>query len=138
MELQSRIDRIERCLGMEEADDADLETRVERIERRLGLLRSRYTVSSIVALVGMEFAVEARAIIGLPRTAPVCRARFAVCWLAQEALHLPLATIGEKIGGRDHSSILNAVWRAEDLREADAEFREVTDRLLAVLQQKEN
>jgi chromosomal replication initiation ATPase DnaA len=51
-------------------------------------------------------------------------------------VRLSSVVIGRALGDRDHSTILNAQRRAEELRAEDEEYREITDRLLALVTPK--
>lgn len=83
------------------------------------------------------FRVEAADIIGSARDAHIVQARFATCWVARKAFKLSYPAIGRVLGKRDHTTILAACRRAEQMRAADATFRSVTDTLLAMLTPKQ-
>jgi chromosomal replication initiation ATPase DnaA len=44
--------------------------------------------------------------------------------------------IGRALGNRDHTTVLNGLKRAEEWRESDRDFREITDGLIAVFTPK--
>jgi hypothetical protein len=60
-------------------------------------------------------------------------ARYAIYWLAKQLTTLSIATIARTVGGRDHSTVLYGLERAEELRRDDLHFRNVTDALLGTL-----
>jgi chromosomal replication initiation ATPase DnaA len=64
------------------------------------------------------------------------RARFAVMWVARELFGFSTPVIGRSLGNRDHSTVLNGIKRAEELREDDDDFREITDGLIAIFTPK--
>jgi len=68
------------------------------------------------------FGVPVAAIDGPARRAGICRARFAAMRLARDLGDLSTPQIGREIGGRDHTSVLNALARAAALAEADPDF----------------
>ena len=88
------------------------------------------TVHALVDRAAVIARVDADLILGRVRTAEVSRVRFAVAWAARTALpHYSLPMIARSLGGRDHTTILHAVRRAESLRASDSYFRSLTDRL---------
>lgn len=72
------------------------------------------------------------ALTGRRRTVSVTWARFAYVWAAHIGLRASTREIGEVLGGRDHSTIVNAVERATTLRNDDQDFRAVTNRLVTL------
>ena len=60
---------------------------------------------------------------GPSRARRIAHARFAVAWaLRQHDPDCSFATIGALLGGRDHTTILYAIERAEQLACADADY----------------
>ena len=64
------------------------------------------------------------------RFRPMVKARHLACWLMRRGLGLKLDSIATAVGRKDHSSVYHSLWRAEERREQDAEFREIGDLLL--------
>lgn len=59
---------------------------------------------------------------GAKHTKAIYRARFIFCYLARVYAGMPLPRIGAFIGGRDHTTILNAVNRIRVCRLSDAQL----------------
>jgi chromosomal replication initiation ATPase DnaA len=93
-------------------------------------------VARLIQFAAVAFGVSESMIIGPTRSHRMCRARFAVAWAAQQAFGLSSPAIGRALGDRDHTTILMAVRRANDWRAEDEEYRELTDRLLALVMPK--
>jgi chromosomal replication initiator protein len=87
-------------------------------------------VPDIVRAVAFETGLKAADIYGPRRFLPLFRARAAVCWLARRLTRQSLARIAAVLGGRHHTSIMNAIAQAEALRAGDPAFRRMTDRLV--------
>ena len=68
------------------------------------------------------------------RSHAAVRARFTVWWLATKLTMLSSVAMGRLSGGRDHTSVISGVDRAEEFRATDPEFRAASDALLATLQ----
>jgi chromosomal replication initiation ATPase DnaA len=131
---------------MNALSDVALIQRIAMIEGELAQLRADAYVRSgiplptdcariarIVDFSATAFSVAQTTIFGPTRALRVCRARFAVMWIAHQAFGFSSVVIGRAIGNRDHSTVLHAFRRVEQWREEDAEYREVTDRLLELV-----
>jgi chromosomal replication initiation ATPase DnaA len=95
-------------------------------------------IGRIVQFAAVAFGVSDGAILGPTRSERICRARFAIAWVAQNGFGLSSTVIGRALGDRDHSTVLAAIKRANGWRETDAEYREITDGLLALVVPKKN
>lgn len=93
------------------------------------LVDDRVRVGDIVADVAWRTGLKRDDIIGPGRHQVHFRARVAVCWLAIDGKVASLSQIGAVLGGRDHSTILAAGRRGDDMRSRDPAFRMLTDRL---------
>lgn len=94
-------------------------------------------VRPVVLLVAARLDLPLSRVLGPERTERLARARFAAVWVARTALGASWRRIGAQLGRRDHSTVIHAYRRAEVLRGADAGFLDLTDRLLAAVQDRE-
>lgn len=63
------------------------------------------------------------------RRASIVRIRQIACWLMRQHTLLSFPQIGAKLGGRDHTTILHAVRKVDDLRQRDPAVLDLTDEL---------
>jgi chromosomal replication initiator protein len=69
------------------------------------------------------FGVTVADLTGPRRTPDLVQARFAAAYaLRRHCQDMPLCAIGRALGGRDHSTIINALRRAEALARNDADY----------------
>lgn len=68
-------------------------------------------------------------IVSAGRSRHVTRARFVATWVMREVCGMSLSAIGQQLGGRDHTTILNALNRIPIERSNDVSFRRATDSL---------
>jgi chromosomal replication initiator protein len=94
------------------------------------------TVRRIIDAVAAETGVGAKEIMSDRRARRIARPRFAACWLARHLTSQSLPQIGRTIG-RDHTTIMHALDRAEELRRDDPNFEAMTNRLLARLREED-
>jgi len=77
------------------------------------------TVSTIQKAVAQHFDIPFESIRAKTRIAKVVLARQVSVFLARKLTELPLAEIGKKTGGRDHSTMLHACSKISELLDAD-------------------
>lgn len=86
-------------------------------------------LDAVAAVTGVSVA----ALRGRRRARSVARARQVACWMLAHHTGLSLPAIGARLGGRDHTSVLYGLRRAEALRDADTNFAGALDRCAARL-----
>ena len=80
------------------------------------------TVEEIQQRVAAAFGISRAELVGASRAATPLRARQVAILLTREATDLSLPQIGRLYGGRDHSTVLNALRRVEATLTGDAEL----------------
>ena len=80
------------------------------------------TFNDIVCEVSFAFDVKAQAMLSKSRRQKFVRPRAAVAVLARELTEMSLPQIGRRMGGRDHTTIINAHRRGEQLAATCDEF----------------
>lgn len=64
---------------------------------------------------------------GDQRVASIIRPRQIACWIMRQETTRSLPQIGRAMGGRDHTTILNAIRRIDQIRERDESFAVLVD-----------
>jgi chromosomal replication initiator protein len=82
----------------------------------------RVTVDDIQKAASEHFGLKQADLISETRTRAVARPRQAAMWLAKQLTTRSLPDIGRRFGGRDHTTVLHAVRRIEELRAADPQL----------------
>jgi chromosomal replication initiator protein len=90
-------------------------------------------VEEIQERVAAAFAISRAELVGSSRAATPLRARQVAILLTREATDLSLPEIGRLYGGRDHSTVLNSLRRAETRLSADAGLAEQVTELRAAI-----
>jgi chromosomal replication initiator protein len=121
----------------------NLERRLSALETKLGSMqpeeaqRLRETrFAAILKDVAEAFDLQLKDLTGSDRTHSVAAARGLVCWIARQTTDLTFSVLGRLLGGRDHTTVRKGVSRAAQLRDADREFRDLSDRLLAAARER--
>jgi len=91
------------------------------------------TVELIQQHVSVDFGISRAELVGSSRAATPLRARQIAILLTREATDLSLPQIGRLYGGRDHSTILNSLRRAEANLSEDGELARQVGELRAAI-----
>jgi chromosomal replication initiator protein len=94
---------------------------------------ARVDVLDIQRLVSKHFNVSEESLRGKRRTDTIAFPRQIGMYLTRTSTDLSLAEIGAKFGGRDHTTVLHACNKIENLMTTDRELRTVVEDLLATL-----
>lgn len=81
------------------------------------------TPERIQEIVASEWGVTAEGLKSKTRTKTLTVPRQAAMYLCRELLGMQLVEIGQRFGGRDHSTVIHSLERAEELSLADSTFQ---------------
>lgn len=111
---------------------------LEMAEQTLGFLTAlmkRVDPQHVIRIVASEFSVTIADMKGPRRHRSITVPRQLAMYLVREMTDESLPQIGALFGGRDHSTVINALKRVEALRDADPEVRQRLDRIRLALQE---
>jgi chromosomal replication initiator protein len=94
---------------------------------------ARLDVYEIQRLVARHFSVSEESLRGKRRTDTIAFPRQIGMYITRAMTDLSLAEIGGKFGGRDHTTVLHACQKIENLMSSDREIRTVVEDLMAKL-----
>lgn len=94
----------------------------------------RITIDEIQRAVSAHFEVKQLDLISERRAVAIARPRQIAMYLAKRLTTRSLPEIGRKFGGRDHSTVIHAVRRIEDLRTKDVEIDGAVRTLMRTLE----
>jgi chromosomal replication initiator protein len=101
-------------LGLEEAQ-AILRPHLRGGEKRI-------TIDEIQKAAAEHYGMKQADLISERRNRAIARPRQAAMWLAKHLTTRSLPDIGRRFGGRDHTTVLHAVRRIEELKVGDAQL----------------
>ena len=94
----------------------------------------RITIEEIQKRVAEHFNMRIADMHSARRARAVARPRQVAMYLSKQLTSRSLPEIGRKFGGRDHTTVMHAVKKVEQLRETDATFAEDIDLLRRMLE----
>ncbi len=111
-----------------------LETTQEVLQDLLRANDRHITIEEIQKKVAEHFNIRLSDMYSARRARSVARPRQIAMSLAKQLTSRSLPEIGRKFGGRDHTTVMHAVRKVEQLCETDASFAEDVDLLRRMLQ----
>ncbi|MTJ82523.1 MAG: chromosomal replication initiator protein DnaA [Telmatospirillum sp.] len=114
--------------------DISLETTQEVLHDLLRANDRRITIEEIQKKVAEHFNIRLADMHSARRARQVARPRQVAMYLAKQLTSRSLPEIGRKFGGRDHTTVMHAVKKIEELRSADSTFAEDIELLRRMLE----
>jgi chromosomal replication initiator protein len=114
--------------------DISLETTHEVLHDLLRAYDRRVTVEDIQRHVATHFEIRLADMHSARRSRAVARPRQVAMYLAKHLTQQSLPDIGRRFGGRDHTTVLHAVKRVDELRSMDKQFNDEVDLLKRMLE----
>ncbi len=112
----------------------DLEMTQEILRDVLRAHDRRLTIDDIQKQVAAHFNIKISDMHSARRSRVVARPRQVAMYLSKKLTAKSLPEIGRQFGGKDHTTVIHAVKRVEELMAADSEFAQDVDRLMKGLQ----
>jgi len=111
-----------------------LETCQEVLHDLLRANDRRVTIEEIQKRVAEHFNIRIADMHSARRARSVARPRQVAMYLAKQLTSRSLPEIGRKFGGRDHTTVMHAVKKVDELRDIDSSFAEDVELLRRMLE----
>jgi chromosomal replication initiator protein len=112
----------------------NLEMTQEALQDLLRANDRRVTIEEIQKKVAQHFNIRLADMHSARRARAVARPRQVAMYLSKQLTTRSLPEIGRKFGGRDHTTVMHAVKRIEELRQIDAALAEDIELLRRILE----
>jgi chromosomal replication initiator protein len=132
-ELEGALNRITAQMQLT-GRDITLESAQELLRDLLRANERRVTIDEIQKRVAEHFTIKMAEMTSSRRARIVARPRQVAMYLAKQLTSRSLPEIGRKFGGRDHTTVMHAVRRIEELIASDRALAEDVEVLRRMLQ----
>ena len=132
-ELEGALNRIVANMQLV-GREITLETAQEELHDLLRSHERRVTIDEIQRRVAEHFNLRQAEMTSNRRARAVARPRQVAMYLAKQLTSRSLPEIGRKFGGRDHTTVMHAVRRIEELKDTDPALAEDVELLRRMLQ----
>jgi chromosomal replication initiator protein len=120
-ELEGALNRVVAYAQLT-GDSIDMDFAVATLGDVLRGAQRRVTIDEIQKLVSQHFELKPLDLVSARRSRAVARPRQIAMYLAKRLTTRSLPEIGRKFGGRDHSTVIHAVRKIEELRDQDRDI----------------
>jgi len=120
-ELEGALNRVVAYAQLT-GDTVDMDFAVATLGDVLRGAQRRVTIDEIQKLVSQHFELKPLDLVSARRSRAVARPRQIAMYLAKRLTTRSLPEIGRKFGGRDHSTVIHAVRKIEELRDQDRDI----------------
>ena len=131
-ELEGALNRIGAHMQLVRRD-LTLEIVQELLQDLLRASERRVTIDEIQRRVAEHFNIKMAEMTSSRRARVVARPRQVAMYLAKQLTQRSLPEIGRKFGGRDHTTVMHAVKKVEELTRSDRAFAEDVELLHRML-----
>ena len=114
--------------------DITLETAQEVLHDLLRANDRRITIEEIQKRVAEHYNIKLSEMHSARRSRAIARPRQVAMYLAKQLTTRSLPEIGRKFGGRDHTTVMHAVKKIDELRSSDSGFAEDVELLRRMLE----
>jgi chromosomal replication initiator protein len=101
----------------------------EQVLKDLLGTNTKISKEGILQKVGGEFGFSDDELRGKKRTQKLALSRQVAMYLIRNLLSLSLAEIGEFFGGKDHSTVIHAIEKVDNLKKSDLELSQKIERI---------
>ncbi len=134
--VKSNIRELEGCLirllALSSLSGQDVTERLaEEVLKDLLSSGGKITKQMILKNVIEEFGFSEAELKGKKRTQKLALARQTSMYLIRTLLNLSLTEIGEYFGGKDHSTVIHAIEKIENLKKTDIEYFQKLERIIS-------
>ena len=131
-ELEGALHRIIASAGFT-GRPIDIDLAREALRDLMVYREARINIDSIQQVVAEYYKIRVADILSKKRTRDIARPRQLAMALSKEYTNLSLPQIGDRFGGRDHTTVLHACRKIEELVQNDPKIQEDQRNLLRLL-----
>ena len=131
-ELQGALNRlIFYTVSMKQTDRITLDTAAESVQSLVGAknIASELSEQKIINVVADYYNLSPSQLTGKIRTGQIALARHIAMYLIRITLDVPLKKIGDIFGGKDHTTVMNAIQKVDKGLKTDEKLKEAVEEL---------
>ena len=116
---------------MKQVDYIDLDTAIEASSSLVGgkSLATQLNEEKVINIVADYYNLTPSQLKGKIRTGQIALARHIAMYLIREVLDLPLKKVGQCFGGKDHTTVMNAIQKVEKELKTDEALKAAINEL---------
>ena len=131
-ELESALNRlIFHVINIKQTDTVTMDVAVEAVSSLVGgkTIATELTETKIINVVADYYNLTPSQLTGKIRTGQIALARHIAMYLIRFDLDVPLKKIGQTFGGKDHTTVMNAISHVDKELKTDNQLKEAIETL---------
>jgi chromosomal replication initiator protein len=124
-EMEGNLNKITLLPRLKNKTEPELDDCYEALKESHDSNKYQTTAEKIIGEVCKYFDISRDDITGKKRNREFVEPRMVAIYLIAEVLNIPLISIGQILGGRDHTTVMHARNRIEDLYSSDLRIRRI-------------
>ena len=97
--------------------------------------KKNMAIKDVVKIVSEYYKLEESSVYEKTRKKEIVKARQVVMYLLREDFNVSYPLIGQKLGGKDHTTVMHAYAKIEELRKSDPKMHATLDQLAGQITQ---
>lgn len=131
--LESAVNRLQFISEMTHSEITTEQARVNLKELFDVDSDKKITVSDIISKISEKYDLSQAELKSSSRSGKLITPRFTAMYLTKKLTEMTMAEIGDAFGGRDHSTVVNAIKKTEDAIKTDLSFKDQIDDIISEL-----
>lgn len=131
-ELQGALNRlIFYTVSLKQTDRITLDVAAESVQSLVGIknINNEISEQKIINIVADYYNLSPSQLTGKIRTGQIALARHIAMYLIRNTLDVPLKKIGDTFGGKDHTTVMNAIQKVDKGLKTDEKLKEAVEEL---------
>lgn len=131
-ELEGALNRlIFYVVSIKQVDKITLDVAVEAVQSLTGskMVVTELNEQKIINVVADYYNLTPSQLVGKIRTGQIALARHIAMYLIRSTLDVPLKKIGTVFGGKDHTTVMNAISKVENMLKTDEQLKTAFEEL---------
>lgn len=131
-ELEGALNRlIFYVVSIKQVDKITLDVAVEAVQSLTGskMVVTELNEQKIINVVADYYNLTPSQLVGKIRTGQIALARHIAMYLIRSTLDVPLKKIGTVFGGKDHTTVMNAISKVENMLKTDEQLKTALEEL---------
>jgi chromosomal replication initiator protein len=133
-ELEGYLQRVTAFAAFAKTKTISIDLVQEALKNFLEQKKKVITVDEIQKNIASFYNIKVSDIKSKKKNKAFIKPRHTAMFLARQLINLSLPEIGRHFGGRDHSTVLHAVQKVENMAKNDPDFQDTLDRLIKELE----
>ena len=120
-------------INFSQGERIDIEVAKEAFKNQVSNDSNELNIKKIITVVSEYYGLTKQQILSKNRAANIARARHIIIYLARKYLDLSYSKIGEEVGKRDHSTVMNSCYIVEKNMKSNEAYKKALEEIEKII-----